>query len=239
MKFFHLSDLHLGKRFNEASLMEDQEYILDRVLDAARAEKPDALLVAGDIYDKPTPPVDAVEMWDRFLLRITEICPHVFALPGNHDAAERVTQYAGFTGRAGLHLAPPYAGSMQPVTLRDEAGEVDVWQLPFVRPLAVKRFHEQAEIASFTDAVRTALAGCAFTPGRRNVLCAHQYVTGSVRSDSDVTPVGGLDNVDASVFDGFDYVALGHIHKAQNVAEDGHIRYCGAPLKYTFGECDQ
>ncbi|MBR6029668.1 MAG: exonuclease SbcCD subunit D [Clostridia bacterium] len=239
MKLLHLSDLHLGKRFNEASLQDDQKYILGRALEAVREEKPDAVLIAGDIYDKQVPPIEAVALWHEFLTRLTGLCAHVFVLPGNHDSPERVTQYAGLTDQAGLHLAPVYGGAMKPITLRDEYGEVDVWQLPFIRPVSVRRFFPEAVIDTYTDAARAALSGCTFTPGRRNVLSAHQYVNGAERSDSDTEPVGGLDTVDVSAFDGFDYVALGHIHRAQSVTENGRIHYCGAPLKYTFGECDQ
>ena len=243
MKFLHLADLHIGKRVCEHSMLEDQVHILGEVLKAVEAEKPDAVLVAGDVYDKPVPGADAVAVLDDFLVKLSATGVKVFVVSGNHDSAERIAFGARLMQGTGVYMSPVYSGAFEPVTLRDSDGEVDVWMLPFVRPATVKACLESDEerdaVKDYTAAVRAALAQMKFTAGRRNVLLAHQFVTGAERSESEEN-VGGLDNVDASVFEKFDYVALGHIHKPQNVlkGDDGTVRarYSGTPLKYSLSE---
>ena len=243
MKFLHLADLHIGKRVCEHSMLEDQVHILGEVLKAVEAEKPDAVLVAGDVYDKPVPGADAVAVLDDFLVKLSATGVKVFVVSGNHDSAERIAFGARLMQGTGVYMSPVYSGAFEPVTLQDVSGEVDVWMLPFVRPATVKACLESDEerdaVKDYTAAVRAALAQMKFTAGRRNVLVAHQFVTGAERSESEEN-VGGLDNVDASVFEKFDYVALGHIHKPQNVlkGDDGTVRarYSGTPLKYSLSE---
>ena len=235
MKFFHISDIHLGKRLNEYSLLEDQRYILSQIIGAVDAEKPDALLIAGDIYDKSIPPVEAVTLFDDFLYELTRRKLPVLLISGNHDSAERVAFGARLFTRSGLYFAPAYQGAVTPVTLQDEYGAVDFYLLPFVKPSHVRRFHPDDEIATYTDAIRCAIGHMPLEASRRNVLVTHQFVTGATLSDSEEISVGGSENVDASVFDGFDYVALGHIHGPQQVSSE-RIRYCGSPLKYSFSE---
>ena len=243
MKFLHLADLHIGKRVCEHSMLEDQVHILGEVLKAVEAEKPDAVLVAGDVYDKPVPGADAVAVLDDFLVKLSATGTKVFVVSGNHDSAERIAFGARLMQGTGVYMSPVYSGAFEPVTLQDVSGEVDVWMLPFVRPATVKACLESDEerdaVKDYTAAVRAALAQMKFTAGRRNVLLAHQFVTGAERSESEEN-VGGLDNVDASVFEKFDYVALGHIHKPQNVlkGDDGTVRarYSGTPLKYSLSE---
>ena len=243
MKFLHLADLHIGKRVCEHSMLEDQVHILGEVLKAVEAEKPDAVLVAGDVYDKPVPGADAVAVLDDFLVKLSATGTKVFVVSGNHDSAERIAFGGRLMQGTGVYMSPVYSGAFKPVTLQDVSGEVDVWMLPFVRPATVKACLESDEerdaVKDYTAAVRAALAQMKFTAGRRNVLVAHQFVTGAERSESEEN-VGGLDNVDASVFEKFDYVALGHIHKPQNVlkGDDGTVRarYSGTPLKYSLSE---
>lgn len=243
MKFLHLADLHIGKRVCEHSMLEDQVHILGEVLKAVEAEKPDAVLVAGDVYDKPVPGADAVAVLDDFLVKLSATGTKVFVVSGNHDSAERIAFGGRLMQGTGVYMSPVYSGAFKPVTLQDVSGEVDVWMLPFVRPATVKACLESDEerdaVKDYTAAVRAALAQMKFTAGRRNVLVAHQFVTGAERSESEEN-VGGLDNVDASVFEKFDYVALGHIHKPQNVLKgnDGTVRarYSGTPLKYSLSE---
>lgn len=235
MKFFHISDIHLGKRLNEYSLLEDQRYILSQIVGAVDAEKPDALLIVGDIYDKSIPPVEAVTLFDDFLYELTRRKLPVLLISGNHDSAERVAFGARLFTRSGLYFAPAYQGAVTPVTLQDEYGAVDFYLLPFVKPSHVRRFHPDEEIATYTDAIRCAIGHMPLEANRRNVLVTHQFVTGATLSDSEEISVGGSENVDASVFDGFDYVALGHIHGPQQVSSE-RIRYCGSPLKYSFSE---
>ena len=235
MKLFHLSDLHLGKRVNEFSMLEDQRYILDRILELTRTQQPDAILLAGDIYDKPVPPAEAVELFDRFLVALSALGVPVLVISGNHDSAERLAFGGRLMSQSGVHFAPVYSGSIAPITLQDAHGPVRFWLMPFVKPAQVRRFFPEAEIGSYTDALRTALEALALDPACRNVLVTHQFVTGASRSESEEISVGGTDNVDAAVFDAFDYVALGHIHGPQQVGRPT-LRYCGTPLKYSFSE---
>ena len=243
MKFLHTADLHIGKSICEHSMLDEQRHILASILEAVRGEKPDALLIAGDVYDKSVPSAEAVAVLDDFLVRLSETGTKVFVLSGNHDSAERIAFGGRLMENRGVHMSSVYSGEFAPVTLQDEFGEVDVWMLPFVRPATVRAClgsdEERDQVTDYTSAMHMAIAQMHFTPGRRNVLLAHQFVTGAERSDSEEN-VGGLDNVDASVFDGFDYVALGHIHKPQNVAKDAagnaRVRYSGTPLKYSLSE---
>ncbi len=235
MKLIHLSDLHLGKRVNEYSMLPDQAYILQQILSVIDAEMPDAILIAGDIYDKPVPPAEAVTLFDDFLVSLAGRELPVFIISGNHDSAERLSFGGRLLDESGIHFSPVYSGKITPVTLLDEYGPVDIYMLPFVKPSHVRRYFEEQEIISYTDAIKAAVKQMHLTHDRRSVLLTHQFVTGAMRSDSEEISVGGTDNVDASVFDGFDYVALGHIHNPQNIGS-ARIRYCGSPLKYSFSE---
>lgn len=235
MKFIHLSDLHLGKRLNEFSLLEDQEYILKSIVNIIDDENPDAVIVAGDVYDKSMPSAEAVSLFDDFLCSLAKRSLKVFVISGNHDSPERIAFASRIMDAMGIHMSPVYNGAVEPVTLKDEYGEIGVYMLPFVKPAHVRRFFGDEEIASYTDAVRCAVAHMNVDESRRSVLITHQFVTGACRSESEDVSVGGTDNVDAEVFDAFDYVALGHLHSPQNCASE-RIRYCGSPLKYSFSE---
>ena len=235
MKLIHLSDLHLGKRVGEFSMLEDQTHILCQILKIIEEERPGAVLIAGDIYDKSVPSAEAVQLFDDFLYRLSKGGHQVFLISGNHDSPERLSFGSRLMDRSGIHIAPVYDGHVEPLTLRDEYGELDLYLLPFVKPAHVRRFFPEQEIISYTDAVQNAVEEMKPDMARRNVLVTHQFVTGASRCDSEEISVGGTDNVDASVFDAFDYVALGHIHGPQNVGS-GRIRYCGTPLKYSFSE---
>ncbi len=235
MKLFHLSDLHLGKRVNEFSMLPDQSYILDQILQLTAEEKPNAVLIAGDIYDKTVPPAEAVQLFDDFLCRLVALGVQVFVISGNHDSPERIAFGGRLMDQSGVHVSPVYDGVVHPVTLTDEYGPVDIFMLPFIKPAHVRRYFPDADIASYTDALQVAIEAMPIDPTRRNVLITHQFVTGAARSDSEEISVGGTDNVDASVFAPFNYVALGHIHGPQNIGCET-IRYCGTPLKYSFSE---
>lgn len=238
MKFIHLSDLHLGKRVNEFSMIEDQKYILKQILGLVRSEEADAVLLAGDIYDKAVPAAEAVQVFDGFLTALAEMGTAVFAVSGNHDSAERIAFGARLMSGRGVYLSPVYDGEAAHFTLKDAWGEVCVYLLPFIKPAAVRHAFEEEEIGSYQDAVQTAVRHMEVDRSRRNILVAHQFVTGAARCDSEEISVGGVDNVDASAFDAFDYVALGHIHSPQHVGRET-VRYCGTPLKYSFSEADQ
>lgn len=235
MKLIHLSDLHIGKRVNEVSMIEDQEYILLQILGIVEEEQPDAVLIAGDVYDKSVPSAEAVTLFDDFLCRLARRQVRVLIISGNHDSPERLAFGNRLLEISGIHISSVYGGSVEHITLTDKWGDVDFWLLPFLKPAHVKRFWPDEGIESYTDAIRTALGKANINPARRNVLLTHQFVTGATTCESEEISVGGSDNVDASVFEGFDYVALGHIHGQQNIGSN-RIRYCGTPLKYSFSE---
>lgn len=289
MKLIHLSDLHLGKRVNEFSMIEDQAYIVKKILGIVKEEKPDAVLIAGDIYDKSVPSVEAVGLFDDFLKQLSWQRTEVFIISGNHDSPERLSFASALIEASGIHIAPVYHGDIQPIALKDDFGTVNIYMLPFIKPAHVRAIYAEEKIESYTDAVRVAIAhmgiqdeqgiqesrairkeqdiqedraiqkeqdiqedrviqkeqdiqenpdtqsGQKAQKWQRNILLTHQFVTGAKRSESEEISVGGSDNVDASVFAAFDYVALGHIHGAQSVGRES-IRYCGTPLKYSFSE---
>ena len=235
MKLIHLSDLHIGKRVNEISMIEDQEYILLQILQIIDEENADAVLIAGDVYDKSVPSAEAMTLFDDFLCRLAKRKLPVLIISGNHDSPERLAFGSRLLELGGIHISPVYAGNVQSVSLTDEHGEVVFWLLPFIKPAHVKRFYPDEGIESYTDAVRVAVEKMGIDKTKRNVLLTHQFVTGSVTCESEELSVGGSDNVDASAFADFDYAALGHIHGPQNIGSN-RIRYCGTPLKYSFSE---
>ena len=234
MRFAHISDLHLGKRLNNYQLTADQKHILEQIADIAEKESCDAVLIAGDIYDKSAPSADAVKLFDGFL---TDLCRRglsIYIISGNHDSAERVSYGRDIMERADIHICAVYNGSVHIVKAEDEYGELDICLLPFIKPSSVRAFYPDADIVTYTDMMRTALKNSDVDTNRRCVLMCHQFITGASTCDSEYISVGTLDNIDADVFDGFDYVALGHIHGPQNIAKN--IRYCGTPLKYSMSE---
>lgn len=244
MKFIHLADLHIGKRVNAFLMLEDQRYILKQILTILREEQPDGgVILAGDIYDKAIPSAEAVELFDEFLTQLAALRLRVFIIAGNHDSPERIAFGNRLMDRSGIYLSPVYDGHVKRITCPDSASAstcppVDVYLLPFLKPANVRRFYPEETIESYTDAMRVAIAHMDIDPTHRNLLVTHQFVTGASRSDSEDISVGGSDNVDASVFAPFDYVALGHLHGPQQMGEEGGpiIRYAGTPLKYSFSE---
>lgn len=235
MKLIHLSDLHIGKRVNEFSMMEDQEYILKQILKIIDDEAPDGVIIAGDVYDKPVPSAEAVELFDDFVVRLSNRSLPVYIISGNHDSPERLAFGNRLMSASGIHFSSVYNGAAERFELTDEYGTTAIYMLPFVKPSNVRRFYPDDKIESYTEAIAVAVREMQVNPDNRNIIITHQFVTGAERSDSEDVSVGGTDNVDASVFDGFDYVALGHIHRPQNVGGET-VRYCGSPLKYSFSE---
>ncbi len=265
MKFLHISDLHIGKRINEFSMLEDQKYILDKILTIAEREQAEGVLLAGDIYDKTVPSAEAVQVFDRFLTGLAKRKIKVFAVSGNHDSPERIAFGAELMKGKGVYLSPVYDGRVAKVALEDTYGKLYVHLLPFVKPATVRHGLEVQQTLqrersngtepsvppeggsaaepsklpeSYNEAVRAVVERMEVDADQRNILVAHQFVTGASRCESEETAVGGLDNVDADLFDAFDYVALGHIHSPQHVGRDT-LRYCGTPLKYSFSEAEQ
>ena len=237
MKLIHLSDLHIGKRVNEVSMIEEQAFVLPQILSIIDEEKADAVLIAGDVYDKSVPSAEAVTLFDDFLVRLAKRNVPVLIISGNHDSPERLAFGNRLLELNRIHISSVYGGEDQSVTLKDEHGQVTFHLLPFVKPAHVKRFFPEETVESYTDACRVAVENMNLDPNSRHVLLTHQFVTGAATCESEELSVGGSDNVDASVFDAFDYVALGHIHGPQNIGSE-RIRYCGTPLKYSFSEAD-
>lgn len=238
MKFLHLADLHLGKRVNGFSMLEDQAHILRQILAILDNEQPDGVLIAGDVYDKSVPSVEAVGLLDGFLTELRARGVPVLLISGNHDSPERLAFGGRVMDSCGIHVSPVYDGALAPVTLQDAFGPVHIWLLPFVKPAHVRRWFPDADIESYTDAMAEAIAHMDTDTAARNVLVTHQFVTGGTRSGSEELSVGGTDNVDSGVFAPFDYVALGHLHGAQHIGRET-IRYAGSPLKYSFSEARQ
>jgi exonuclease sbcCD, D subunit len=235
LKIIHLADLHIGKRVNEFSMIDDQKYILNQILEIIDKEKPDAVIIAGDVYDKQVPSIEAVELLDSFISDISKRKTTTFIISGNHDSAERLAFGSSLMAMGKIYISPVYNGKISKYTLKDDFGSANFYLLPFVKPNHVKRFFPDEKIESYTDAIKVVIDNLKLDTSEINILIAHQFVTGASRTESEEISVGGLDNVDASVFEDFDYVALGHIHRPQKIGTE-RIRYCGTPLKYSFSE---
>ena len=235
MKIMHLSDLHIGKKVNEYSMLQDQIYILKEILRIIDNEKVETVIIAGDVYDRSLPPNEALELFDEFLYQLSSRNVNVFVISGNHDSPERISYGGRMMTENKIFLSPVYDGNVKTTTLNDEYGKVNFYMLPFVRPADIRRYFPDENIENYTDAVKVAIDNMNVDFSERNILITHQFVTGAELSESEDIIVGGTDNVSGEVFDGFDYVALGHIHREQTVGKDD-IRYCGTPLKYSFSE---
>lgn len=235
MKILHTADLHIGKLVNGFSMLSDQKYILEEILKITDREQPDVFIIAGDVYDKSVPSAEAVVLFDDFLCRLAKKNLHIFIISGNHDSAERIAFGGRLMEQSGVHLSPVYRKGIRPVVLADEHGPVNFYLLPFIKPVHVRMQFPEEEIRTYADAVRTAVNGLLIDCAERNVLVTHQFIAGSERSDSEEMSVGGTDSIPSSVFDNFDYVALGHIHKPQRAGRET-VRYSGSPLKYSISE---
>ncbi|MBR6707779.1 MAG: exonuclease SbcCD subunit D [Clostridia bacterium] len=235
MRFLHIADLHLGKQLNDVSLLSDQEFVLDQIVSIAEGERADAVMIAGDVYQRSSPQAEAMALFDSFVSRLVRLDKKVFIISGNHDSALRISYFSSLVRSSGVYVSEAFEGRLQSVTMKDADGEIVVWLLPFLRPSRVKRWLPEDKITTCQEAVEAVLRHADIDRDKRNVLICHQFITGSETSDSEEMTVGGLDNIDASVFDAFDYVALGHIHKPQKVLRDT-LRYAGSPLKYSFSE---
>ena len=236
MKILHTSDLHIGKRANEYALLEEQEFVLKQIIDIAQSEKPEAIILAGDIYDKSIPSAEAVSLFDDFLVNLAKLGKDIFIISGNHDSAERIAFASRIMEASKIHLSPVFNGKIAPIILNDGETELAVYMLPFIKPAIVQHFADEgAEIKTYDEAMRYVISQMGIDKTRRNILVTHQFITNAERTESEDIMVGGLDNIDASAFDGFDYVALGHLHRPQSCGKET-IRYSGSPLKYSFSE---
>lgn len=237
MKLLHTSDLHLGKNIAAIPMLEEQKNMLFRqIIPIIEQERPDAVLISGDVFDRSNPSAEALAVFDDFLSALSSLPfrTEVFIISGNHDGAERIAYGSRILDRSGLHMSPVYDGSIRPFTMTDDYGEVDIYMLPFVKKATVRHFFPEAEIDSENDSVAQAVRAMGIDPGRRSICLAHQFVSGAAASGSEEACIGGLDSVDPEVFAGIDYVALGHIHGKQSITP--YIRYSGSPLKYSFSE---
>lgn len=239
MKIIHLSDLHLGKIVLEQSMIEDQKYILERIIDIIKKEEVEVVLIAGDVYDRSIPTVDAVNLLDDFLNKLTNMNLKIFIIAGNHDSKDRLNFASKLLESKNVYIEGSYNGCLKCVTLNDEYGNLNIYMLPFVKPADVKPFFEE-EIDSYECAVRLIIEKENIDKTKRNIILVHQFVTSGLespeRSDSENLSLGGIDNVDVSIFDAFDYVAIGHVHGPQKLKRET-VRYAGSPLKYSFSEC--
>ncbi len=239
MRFIHLSDLHIGKRVNGFPMLEDQRYILEQILEKTKESAADAVIIAGDIYDKPVPSAEAVDLFDDFLVGLTKLGVMVFLISGNHDSAERISYAGRLLRESQVYISPRFEGTIHPISVSDDYGIVNVYLIPYIHPSLVRNAWPEEKIGSYDDAMRVLLKKSGADPNARNLAVVHQFVTAGGQSpeetDSEEKHVGGLDNVDASAFDAFDYVALGHLHGPQRIGRDT-IRYAGSPLKYSFSE---
>ena len=218
------------------SMLEDQKYILKEILQIIDENKVEGVWIAGDVYDKSIPPLEAVRLWDEFLTKLADRKLPVFVISGNHDSAERLAFGAHIFDSHKIYISPVFEDTVKPVIVNDEYGEIAVYLLPFVKPSTVRHVYPEETIESYQDALDVAIRHMEVDPARRNVLLAHQFVTGSEKCDSEEISVGGVDNIAVDTFDPFDYVALGHLHGPQQAGRET-VRYCGTPLKYSFSEC--
>lgn len=243
MKILHLSDLHIGKIVLEQSMLEDQKYMLNQIIEVIGSEHIEVVFISGDIYDRSVPPADAVDVLDNFLkVLVKDLKIKVFMIAGNHDSKERLNFGSKIFANDGLYICANYDGSLDKVELEDEYGKINVYMLPYIKPVDVKQYFGDEEILSYHDAVKLVLENEIINKDERNVILSHQFVTAGnevpEKSDSETIFLGGTENVDVSCYKDFDYVALGHIHGPQRIGRDT-ARYAGTILKYSFSEVNQ
>lgn len=235
MKFFHISDLHLGRRLNEFSMIGDQRHILEQITAAAEKERPDCVFIAGDVYDKNVPSEEAVSLFDAFLWSLHKLGVSVFIISGNHDSAERLNFGSRIMAQKGVHIARAFDGALESAAMRDEFGEYFIYMLPFIKPVQARQFFPESRLETTQQTVEAILSAAAVDDAKRNILIAHLYAAGGERCESEDVVIGGSDCVDGALFSRFDYTALGHLHGPQDVG-GANVRYCGTPLKYSFSE---
>lgn len=241
MKFIHLGDLHLGKNVNEFSMIEDQKYILNEIIEIIKRESVDAVLIAGDIYDRSIPSEEAVKLFDSFLTELSRMGKSVFAISGNHDSDERLNFGSRLFTANRIYIAGRYDGKIEHIDVEDEHGVIHVWLMPYVKASRVAHFYPDEDTSTYDAAFRTAIGKCNVDSSERNLILVHQFVTGKSEepelsgSESVMLNVGTIEKISSDCFDSFDYVAMGHIHGAQAVGRET-CRYAGSPLKYSLNQ---
>ncbi len=235
MRFFHLADLHIGKRVNDFSMIEDQRYILNKVLEYIDEYRADVVLIAGDVYDKSIPSAEAVTLFDDFLSELATRELTVVMISGNHDSPERLAFASKIMKNQNIHISPVFDNEIKPLILNDEYGEINVYMLPYIKPVHVRKYYPDKEIKTYNDAVKTVVENIKIDTSARNIILAHQFITSASTSESEEIYVGTMENISAEIFGDFDYVALGHLHRPQKIKRET-LRYSGSPLKYSFSE---
>lgn len=235
MKLAHIADLHIGKKLNDFSLIDNQCDVLRQIVDWINRLNLDGIMIAGDVYDTTFPTIEAVELLDEFLTELSELKVHIFIIGGNHDSQQRLSFGARILEKSAIHISSVFNGNVDKVVLSDEYGDLNFYLLPYIRPIHVRKAYEDFKGEGFTEAIRYVLNKINPDISKRNILICHQFVTGAATSESEEIYVGGSENVDFTLFDKFDYVALGHLHKPQFVGRET-VRYAGTPLKYSFSE---
>ena len=243
MKILHLADLHIGKIVLEQSMLEDQKYMLNQIIEKIKEEKIEVVLISGDVYDRGVPPADAVEVLDDFLkVLIKDLKLKVCMIAGNHDSKERLNFGSKIFANDGLYICADYNGSLEKIEMEDEYGNLNIYMLPYIKPVEIRQYFEEKEITSYHDAVKQVIEKEDINTNERNIILSHQFVTAGneepEKSDSETMFLGGTENVDVSCYKDFDYVALGHIHGPQRIGRDT-ARYAGTMLKYSFSEVNQ
>ncbi len=241
MRFFHISDLHIGKKLREKDISDDQVYILKEIIRLVDDHKPDGVLIAGDVYDRSVPPASALNIFNDFITELETRDVKVFIISGNHDSPDRLQFAKDILSKSDVYIAGSFDGHLDKVTMEDEYGKVNVYMLPFIKPSSVANFYKYEVVDSYDKALRLVIDSAKIDTDERNILISHQFVTNLGKepetSESESVRIGGLDNIEVSAFDSFDYVALGHLHKPQKVGRET-VRYCGTPLKYSFSEAN-
>lgn len=240
MKILHLADLHLGKILQEQSLIEDQEYMLKEIIEIIKNENIETVLISGDVYDRSVPPAEAVNLLDNFLkILIKELKIKVFIISGNHDSKDRLGFGSKIFEDEGLYIESKYSGNLRKVELEDSYGKINIYMLPFVKPIEVKDFFEDDLENNYNTAIHKIIEKEKINKEERNIIMVHQFVTAGTiepeRTESEILSLGGIENVDVSNFDDFDYVAIGHVHRPQQIGRK-EARYAGTMLKYSFSE---
>ena len=242
MKLMHLSDLHLGKLVLEQSMIDDQKYILNQIIEIVKKEQVDIVLIAGDVYDKSIPTIEAVNLFSDFLTRLYKLKVLVFVISGNHDSKDRLSFGNELFVDNGIYIEGIFNGNLRCETANDKYGKLNIYMLPFIKPVEIKRFYPDEIIDTYEDAIKCILKHSSINKNERNIIMVHQFVTSLgedvIRSDSESISLGGIDNIDVTLFKDFDYVAMGHIHGPQKVGRET-ARYSGSPLKYSFSEVNQ
>ena len=238
MKLLHLGDLHLGKKLNDVSLIEDQEYVLNEIIDIIKDNNIDCVLIAGDIYDKSNPSNEAIQLFSTFITNISLLNKKIFVISGNHDSDTKIAYLNELLIKNDIYFSKEFFGTTQVIECIDEYGKLYIHMLPFIKPSMVKRFYPECDNSSYDEAYKVVINNSNINYDERNILISHQFFTGSIKSESEEINVGGIDNISSELVKDFDYVALGHLHMNQRVNKNENIRYSGSPLKYSFGEAN-